>query len=83
MTESSFCKWHNLDTTDIELLTDDIVKAYNAIQDKSDGAMFPGELRNLIMRVARTNSDGMLDVCDNKTCLGYCECKLPVPYTEE
>lgn len=79
--EVSFCKWFNLDTRDIETLANDIVKAYTAIQDKSDGAMFPGELKNLIMQIARTNSDDMLDVCDG-TCIGYCKCTLPQPYTQ-
>lgn len=80
-TESSFCKWFNLDTVDITTLVDDVVKEYTKIQDISDGPMFPGELRNLILRVARTNSDGQLDVCDSK-CVGYCECTLPQPYEE-
>lgn len=79
----SFCKWHKLDTIDIEFLVEDIVKEYTKIQDASDGSsMFPGELRNLILRVARTNSEGKLDVCDNQTCMEYCECILPKNYYE-
>lgn len=81
--DPSFCKWNNLDARDVELLADEIVEAYNKVQDISDGSsMFPDELRKLIIRVACTNSDGMVDVCDNKTCVGYCECKLPRAYEE-
>jgi hypothetical protein len=80
--ESSFCKWFSLDTQDITSLVDDVIKEYTKIQDISDGPMFPGELRNLILRVARTNSEGNLDVCDG-SCLGYCKCKLPQPYSQE
>ena len=61
--DPSFCHWFNLDATDIGLLADEIIKAYNEVQDKSDGSsMFPGELHKLIVRVATHDSLGVCDV---------------------